>query len=78
MGDKCQYLTPACVRCKSPLYRRFRVRVRHYKTGRRTWQTWRLCKAHYILFLETAETGHWENLDRKGQPLAAVINWEKN
>lgn len=75
-AHKCRcFNTPDHRACNHPSYAFIRVRVRHYATGRRTWQTWYFCKLHFIQF--SASAGQtWHALDRHGDRIADVVAYQ--
>lgn len=63
--------------CNLPFYAAVRVRIFHLKTGRRTWKTWYLCKAHYISILECG-LEKWTSVNDKGETVGKVIEFNEN
>jgi hypothetical protein len=38
--------------CKKEIFKIFKVQVFHPNSGRKTWQTWKHCKEHFIQFIK--------------------------
>ena len=56
----CNYRLPDKKKCKNIDYiTNLKVNVIHSNSGRKTWQTWKICKKHFLLFMSVEGKG-WE------------------
>lgn len=63
------------VRCTESVYRIFKVQIIHPNTGRKTWQTWRLCKQHFDEFMKVKGEGWFCRYNNKDRPLCPVVKF---
>lgn len=74
---KNQYCTVGTIqkkKCKNKVYLIFKVKVFHLRSGRKTWQTWALCKKHFDQFHQEQGQG-WAST-YKNKEDAPVIGYK--
>ncbi len=70
---KCQYLGLSHKnRCKTTSFAPIKVNLIHSDTGRKSKQTWHLCKKHFNIFMNTQGEG-WEAVYLKKPNKRAIV-----
>lgn len=73
---KCNCWTKQKKRCNKTLFIILKVQVFHPNSNRRAWQTWYLCREHF-LSLESVEGKGWGCFYKSGErPFAPLIQYK--
>jgi len=61
-------------KCRKEQFHQIKVKVFHSFSGKKTWQTWKLCKEHYVNFIKNNGKGY--AVIYKKKPDAIVIDYK--
>lgn len=71
MPKKCHVIQEGKSVCRKPVFHAVKVRVLHPISGRKTWQTWKLCELHFLKILKENGDGWFSSYKKK--PNAPVM-----